>query len=638
LSYDQQTGRYLASGNVQLKQGELELRSRTLWWNQASGEVEAAGEVQLTAPQEELTGSKVLYNLQQGTGTVENGSIFLREPNLHLHGKRIERLGESTYRVTEGTFTSCDGETPSWKFGASRLDLTLGGYAKARDAVFYLKDIPVFYFPYLVYPAENERKSGLLLPEIGYSERHGFQYSGSYYQVLGPNQDATLSFDYLAKTGFGEGLEYRYVFARQNAGEARIYHLDLENDDQRYALQWRHDGQLPGGVRMVADAEYVDDLDYFEDYGEVAADYNKDKVQSVFFLSRNWGKSNLVGQLKYIKDLEVDDPTTLQQLPRVSFDLTRRRIADTPFYSALASEYTNFWRDQGLRGQRLTLRPSLSASLQLWERLAVTPEVGYRESAYWGLSDGSADQQDGVFDFSVRLNTRLRRIYASPTAAIDRLRHSLEPEILYLYTPGNEQRRLPGFDSLDRISEANRFEYALVQRLTARLNHDQGAAGYRELLYLRLSQSYDLRQAAAAHPFSAIRAELTLLPSDWASLSLDSAFDVDQGEWTKVAVEGAVHDRHANALQAAYRSDRDEELEYGSLRLDVAFLKPFYVSYQQRYDFSSSKQLEQVVGVEYRQQCWSLLLTFSENNTDRSLLLSFSMKGIGSVGGVGGGI
>ena len=41
LSYDKDTGLYHASGDVKLTQGDLEVRSQTLKWNQVSGEVEA---------------------------------------------------------------------------------------------------------------------------------------------------------------------------------------------------------------------------------------------------------------------------------------------------------------------------------------------------------------------------------------------------------------------------------------------------------------------------------------------------------------------------------------------------------------------------------------------------------------------
>lgn len=642
LTYDKTSGRYRASGNVQLTQGETEIKSRILWWDQTSSEVEAEGDVQLISPEEELFGSKVYYNLRQGTGRIENGHVFLREQNLHIRGKSIERRGAFDYRVSDGTFTTCDGEVPSWKFGASRLDVTLKGYARAKNAVFYLKDIPSFYVPYMIYPVKGERESGLLFPRVGFSDRRGFQYSGAYYQVLGRNQDATFYLDYLSEMGIGKGLEYRYIFGRDNAGEARVYHIDVDKVDgvevgeERYALEWQHDGLLPGGVRMVVDAEYVDDDAYFEDFGEVAGEYNKDKVQSIFSLSKNWGKYNLVGLLKYTKDLEIDDPTTLQLLPRVTFDAVRQRFGESVFYYAFAGEYTNFWRDEGLRGERLMLRPALSASLQLWDVIDLTPEVAYRDRYYWGLSDDSGSEQEGIVEFSTKLTTRLERIYTQPIGSVDKLRHSLEPEIVYLYTPEVDQSHLPDFDSMDRIAEVNRIEYALVQRFAARFDHPEGKPSYRELVYLRLSQNYDLTEEARQQPFQAIRGELTLLPTDWSKLEIDTTFDVDQGEWSKFAAEGRIHDQKDNSLSVEYRTDRDAEIDFGSLRLNLAYLKPFYFNYEKRYDFAANEELEDVLGIEYRQQCWSALLTYREYEQDRSIMLTFSMQGIGSVGGVGG--
>jgi LPS-assembly protein len=155
---------------------------------------------------------------------------------------------------------------------------------------------------------------------------------------------------------------------------------------------------------------------------------------------------------------------------------------------------------------------------------------------------------------------------------------------------------------------------------------------------LRLSQSYDLRQEAEENRFAAIRGELSLLPCDWMNLSVDTSFDVDQGEWSSFSGEVDIRDQRENAIRVTYRNDREEDLDYGALKLDLALLKPFYISYEKRFDFAASEQLEDVLEVEYRQQCWSAMLTFRENENDRSALLTFSMKGIGQVGGVSGNI
>lgn len=642
LSYNKDTGLYHASGDVKLVQGDLEVRSQTLNWNQLSGEIDAAGDVQLISPDEELFGDKAHYNLQNGTGTVEDGHFYLHDQNLHVRGQTIERRGNLDYRVKKGTFTTCDGDVPTWKFGASQLDVTLGGYARARNMIFYLQDIPSFYFPYMIYPAKTERESGLLIPGIGYSKKRGFQYSGAYYQVLGINQDATLYLDYLSEMGIGKGLEYRYVFGQGNAGEARVYHMNVDKvdgvvvDEERYALEWQHAGWLPGAVRIVADVEYVNDDQYFEDFGTVAEEYNKDKVQSIFSLSKNWGKYSLVGQLKYTKDLEVDDPTTLQLLPRINFDVTRQRFGESVFYYALETEYSHFWRQEGLRGERLMARPVLAASIQLWDVVGVTPEISYRERYYWNLSDDADAEHGGLAELTTRINTRMQKIYHRPFGLLGKLRHSVEPELVYRYTPEVDQGDLPYFDAYDRIAELNQIEYALVQRFTVRSDSVDGAAAYRELLYLRLSQTYDLTAEARDQRFEDFRLEMTLLPATWLSLQTDVTLDVDTGDWTKVAVAGKVADQQDNSFGVAYRYDLANAIDYGTVDLSVAFFKPVYLNYQQRYDFSADEQLEQVIGVEYRQQCWSAQLSYREHEGDRSILLLFTMRGIGTVGGLSG--
>jgi LPS-assembly protein len=628
--------------------GDQELSSQKLEWNQVSGEVDAEGDVEFISPDQELFGSRVQYNIREGTGIINDGRFYLRGPNLHVRGETIERLGKLDYRMTRGTFTTCNGEVPAWKFGASRLDVTIDGYARARNAVFYIHDIPSFYLPYMIYPATNKRKSGLLMPKVGYSDRRGYQYSGAYYQVLGVNQDATLYFDYLSEMGLGKGLEYRYVFGQGNAGEAKAYQLDVDKidgetiDEKRYALQWQHDGFLPGDVRMVADGMYINDDDYFKDFGDAAGDYNRTEVKSTFSLSKNWEKYNLVGQLEYIRDLDSDDKTTLQKLPTVSFDVSRQRIMGSDFYYALNSEYTNFWSEEGLKGNRAIVRPELSASYQLWDVVTLAPEISYRERYYWGLNEDYSSEQQGVAVFTTRATTQVQKVYHQPPDSFaTKLRHSIEPELVYTYIPKVDQSELPYFDKLDRVDNANLVAYALTQRLTARFDHESGDPTYRELVYFRLSQAYDMtNEFHGQQRFHDLRLQSELRPTEWLTLLSDTSMDVSSGDWTKVTAVGKVADKQGNSVKLLYSYEPEKDIDYVEGAVSIAFLDPFYFDYHQRYDLVTDKQLEQAVGIEYRHQCWGTKLTYRDqdrdNNHDRSIMLTFTMRGIGSVGGIGG--
>ena len=633
LSYDRDEDTYNASGNVTLKQGDFTVSGDSLQWNQQSGELRAEGEVTLTSPDEEMAGDRVYYNLQQGTGLIEGGHFYLRDQNLHIYGERIERRGEADYRVYDGTFTTCDGDVPSWKFGASQLDVTLGGYASARNMVFYLNNVPSMYFPYMIYPAKTERESGLLVPGVGYSDKRGFQYSAAYYQVLGQNQDATLYLDYLSEMGLGKGLEYRYIFGSDNAGEARVYHIDIDQDDERYAVAWRHDGTLPGQVRLLADVEYVNDNDYFSDFGGIAGEYNKDIVESNLFLNRHWGRYSLTGQFRYTQDLENDDDTTLQLLPRIVFDTSRQRIIETPFYYRFASQYSHFWRKEGLTGERLMLRPALGSAVPLGSYFHLDSEIAWRERFYWGLSDDSDDDSTGSAEFHTTLSmVSLQKEFVSSQGT---WQHLIYPEVSYQYTPDVDQDDLPEFDIYDRIDEQNNIEYALVQRLVKKATSAEGGLQVRDFAYLRFGLLHDLRSEAAGRRVTDLRTEIKLDPVEWLSLSSDSTLDTDQGHWDKFAAEIRLDDAAENSLSARYRYDRDEAIEYAAATLSVAYLKPVYLKYQQRYDLTADFDLEQAIAVEYRHQCWGVTLTMRDQEDDRSFMLSFSLSGLGSVGGGG---
>jgi len=646
LRYNHETGLYQASGDVRLNQGELQLLSEQLSWSRATGEVEASGNVQFLTPTETLTGSAACYNLGTGTGRVNQGYFYLLEENLHVHGSSIEQLGEDNYRITSGTLTTCDGEVPDWKFGAGNIDVTLGGYARARHMVFYLKDVPTLYFPYMIYPAKTERESGLLIPSVGYSKKRGFGYGAAYYQVLGVNQDATLSLDYLSKMGIGKGVEYRYIFGRDNAGEMRAYHINVrEVDDERineerYALEWIHTGTLPGKVRMVVDALYVDNDEYFKDSGEVAGDYNRDQVQSTFSLSRNWRRANLVGLMQYTRNFETDQRRTLQMLPRLNFNIARSTIANTPLAYEWGSEYTHFWRREGVTGQRLMLRPVLSLNQRLFNLLSVNPAVAYRQRYYWDLNQDAASEQHGILEVTARVTTPpLQRTYDLPFGVSGRVRHAINPEVVYDYIPEKDQQHIPRFDTFDRIAPKNRIEYALVQRLRARLDDENGRRQYRDWLYLRLSLLQHLREDQQKKGFGEARAQLTLLPLPHLRLATDVIVDTRTSDLKELLVEGQIADRSENYLRVSYNIDRRTDLDYGEINLGLGFLQPIYLIYQQRYDFFTHDRLEERVGIEYRRQCWSLLLTLRERTDgERSFMLTFTMLGLGSVGGFSGGL
>jgi LPS-assembly protein len=638
ISFDRTTQTYEARGNVHLQRGTMTLAADRFWWNTTTGDAGAEGKVKLfEAGGSALEGDRLQLNLNTGTVRMENAYAAVQEQGFQLSGRVIERVADKSFHLSDGSFTTCAGEPPAWKFGASDMQVDLGRYARARHMKFYLYDVPVFYFPYMLYPVKSERESGFLLPQVGYSDQRGAQLSLVYYQVIARNQDATLYLDYLSSLGLGKGVDYRYLFGDENEGLLHGYHVtSFTGDENTYALGWRHNGLLPGKVRLGADTLYVSDRNFFDDFGENAAEYNRAIIESTLLVARNWDKNNLGAQFRYVQDLETSNDDTLQRLPELRYATVRQRIADTPFYYRLDLEADNYWRKVGDQGQRFMLRPALAVVENIGNAITLEAESGYRE---YYLSVPGEDQRRGLVDFSARATAPFERIYRNSTGDGSRLKHTITPEVSYSFIPDNDQEQLPVFEPESVAAAENLIGYGLVNRFVSRERDEQGEILYRELLRLRLYQNYDLQEArrsgSSRQPFSPFYADLRLAPTRYTNFEATVGYDFDGGR------EGLADVRALGSLAVGGNelsfdyNYRDGLVNYLAGTVTTELLKPVYLSYRNRIDLEAGTQLEQVFAVEFRHQCWSLILTYKDRLADQEFMVNFAFSGLGRATGLG---
>ncbi|MFO7982798.1 MAG: LPS assembly protein LptD [Desulfuromonadales bacterium] len=642
--FDEKTQTYRAEGSVHMRYGDMDIKTESMRWEADTGDVLATDGVRMEDQGNIMVGESLDFNLETEQGVLQQGRVFAKERNFHIVGDAIEKVGENDFRITKGTFTTCDGEVPDWKFGARHLDVTLGGYARAKHVLFRIRDIPVLYLPYLVYPVKTERESGFLMPRYGHSDSKGVELSLAYYLVLARNMDATFYLDYLSRMGVGKGLEYRYILGDDNEGEFKGYHVNgTHGHENRHALDWEHEGTLPGQIRLSADAEYVSDREYFEDFGEIAEEYNKSQVESILSLNKQMDKSALTFQLKYTENLEGDNDQTLQRLPEIEYVANRRSFGETPLYYGLEASSVYFWRREGVRGVRLSTRPEL-ALVTRTAGLSLEMGSGYRYRQYWTSDEGPGNVGEGIYDIFGNLSTQVSRVFHLGGDRISKIRHSIEPEVDYLYVPEEDQSRLPRFDRFDRIGAKNLLRYALTNRFTAKLD-SEGGTRYHDFLYLRLSQEYDIRKArnddTEEEPFGDVRLELILQPTSRTYLDIDADYDVHDSSssfsdrFRSFATRVGARDDSGNAIAVETRYQRDNT-DYVSGSIDLAWLKPLYARYEHRYNLSESRSLEKVAKVEYRSQCWSLFLSYRDRLEDEEYFVTFSMTGVGNVLEFGG--
>ena len=183
-----------------------------------------------------------------------------------------------------------------------------------------------------------------------------------------------------------------------------------------------------------------------------------------------------------------------QRLPVVNFSVIPQRLWGGPIYAALDSQFTNFHRNDGSRGERFILNPALSFFRVLPAGLELAAQGGYQLRFYNANNAGVADGTSGVGLgwANASLATPLERVYEINDGNLKRLRHTLVPAIGYTLTQERNQENLPLFDYDDRPLGQQLLGWSLTSYLTGRYATPSGAPDYRELLFLRLSQGYQL--------------------------------------------------------------------------------------------------------------------------------------------------
>ncbi|MDH5384917.1 MAG: putative LPS assembly protein LptD, partial [Candidatus Aminicenantes bacterium] len=215
--YDKTEERVFAKGDVEVHYKNISLLADWIEYIIETKDVHAWGNVTIRMPDEVVSCDEVRFNLESSEGELKK--VFgMIQPTISYQAESISRKSEDLYTFERAKITSCTQPVPRWQFSCSRANFKKDDYMEMYNAVFRIKKIPVFYLPYMRYPLDKKRSTGLLTPQAGFSGQKGLFYSQSFYWAMKRNMDATFNMDYFLNRGLGGGLEYRYLFSEGTGG------------------------------------------------------------------------------------------------------------------------------------------------------------------------------------------------------------------------------------------------------------------------------------------------------------------------------------------------------------------------------------------------------------------------------------
>jgi LPS-assembly protein len=558
------------------------------------------------------------------------------------------------------TFSTCPPGQRQWEFAASRIDVDQEeGMGSARNATLRLGGVPILWLPYVKFPIDDRRRTGLLVPKIGYDSEDGFEYEQPIYLNLAPNYDATLKPRYISERGFRIGGEFRYLF-EDHQGE--IDGIWLPDDDiagyDRGLGSWRHHTSM--GPHWYADANlnHVSDIHYFEDFGDNLATSTVSMVTSrAGFYGRGVGWSLSLDAQTW----EIASPYLLpgsepyRELPALRGSIVHpltewMEVGGT-------GEAVRFDHETLAGGDRIDIRPFVRFPFggASWY---VTPEFAWRYTAY-SLDDslvppgGDSTPTRSVPVMSLDAGAFFEREFDWGDG--DYIQ-TLEPRLYYLNVPYEDQDDLPLFDTHpltfgwpglfrtnrfsggDRQADADQLTVALTSRV---LSGDDG----RELLNVGLGRIHYFDAPRVTLPDalpltedgSAWVAEATVAVSRTWDVGVAHQWDPENSRTNLSAVRSQWRFARGGLLNAAYRY-RADELE----QTDVSFALPindrWSVLGRWYYSLHDHETLEAMGGVEWRSCCVALRVVAREYIRDftgekkSGLYLELELNGIGSLG------
>jgi LPS-assembly protein len=500
IDYLQEQDIYEADGSVVVDQGALHLTADHMTLEVLPGVLIATGHVRLTDPKGDLSADRLELNVNTEAGVITHGQIYLKASNSLIEGRLIQRFSEDHYRVKEGRFTNCDareGEIPAWRFQFKDLDVDAGDSVAFKSGWLCVADVPIFPIPTMTYPL-SVRRSGFLIPNIGYDNRFGFHLQESFFWAINPSQDLTISPSYFSKLGYGSDLEYRYALNRMSKGQWYVSFLqqtqlpnvsgvtDTGQDAKqaRALISGSHTQQFTKDLLLRANASFVTDPNYLQQLSnsgvQRALPSNESNLLAVQRMA--YGNLYLLGQ--YLQPLQAGGTDTFQRLPEFGYSLPNLSLFNSPLLFGADAGFVNFYREQGFAQNRVDVVPGLSTDvIDFGHIVGVTPQAKFREVYYTRGAVESSSQHRETFWAGIDATSKLSRRFA--TSEGHTFLHTIEPSVVYEYVPPTDQSKLTQIDQVDDLPKKNLMTYMLRSRML----EQEGESNF-NWLDLTLAQSY----------------------------------------------------------------------------------------------------------------------------------------------------
>ena len=648
-------------GDVQISQGSRQIKSDFATIDQNAQKVTLKGNVEFREPGILLKGEDANVDVANSNVTINNATYVIHQASIRGAAKKLSKSDQGDIIIDEASYSTCEPGDSSWRLVTKQIEIDQkSGWATIKNARFEIKDIPVFYFPYIKFPIDDRRSSGLLIPDIDINQDNGVDIAQPIYWNIAENYDSTISPRYIQHRGFGIEAEFRVL---NSWSKSRVSGAFLGNDkggddadeinpitglhpyegDDRYMFNFDHVGGRNRPWSTFVDYNSVSDTDYVRDLGNMTIDETSQThiKQRAYarYETKHWDYQIASEDYQSVTRGLTDQYSIL---PSVDVDGYYR--FDNNLVLNLSNRYTVFGHSNPnkVEGSRRRLDYSLTWD-QHWSWGYFKPKVELKHLAY------NLDYPSQIRPMGVDLNPEVTvPVYSFDTGIfferslnwLNGVTQTFEPRLMYLHSAYKDQSLLPDFDTReftpsydllfrdnrfvggDRISDDQRLTLGITTKLIdSNSGQEKFRASIAQSVYyanrkIMLSSIPTAEELAGiGRDRSAIALEVAArITNNWRFTS-DLVYDDLDNHLEKTGFSARYNDRKKRIFNFSYRYTRRSARAYDGQLIDqnikqtnISGLVPLTPNLnlvgRWNHDFTNNRELEVFAGFEYHNCCW----------------------------------
>jgi LPS-assembly protein len=638
-----------AEGEVVVIYKDYYLSAQRAVYDRNSSELELFENIRATQGENiKLLGEYAKLNIANKERTFMPFYMFEDKSNVWLSGAKSYSK-EPNVDIKSGITSGCDPNNPFWKMEFSSADYnTETMWLNLYNARIYIYDIPVFYTPYFGYSLDTTRRTGVLPPMVGYSDKEGFYYEQALFIAEQNWWDLELKPQIRTNRGSGLYSTFRFVDSKVSKGsltagyfkEKEEYFLENELANKKhYGFNFLYENSdvinqwfgtnFKGQSALYMDIVNMNDVDYINlSTNDTTENATTTQLLSKINLFYNMNDNYIGAYFKYYKDLNLDtNEETLQNLPALHYHRYIDTLLKDHFLYSLDVKSNNYYREVGKSAIQTDINIPLTLQTSLFDEfmhLSYGSNIYAQHTNFRGdVKDLSIDEYNNGFfarhDHLITASSQLTRAFDEITHTIDfgaqyQLAGSefedgyYEEQKDYCSIKENRTEDICEFYNISDVKE----------NLQLYFSHYLYDISGKQVFYHRLSQniSYEDVEGGAEE----LENELDYQITDNINFYNNMFYNYDENDFSKNFNKISYVNSSFNlGLSHMYKNsfditDPESEISYITSSLKYKYDKHYSYNFKLDYDLQRSEKKSFEVGFLYQKRCWDFGLTYLENN------------------------